>query len=51
MIVAVPLGIDLLAKGIALAFAAPKIYKVGKAVGAVLDAQKKVEQEQKKKNS
>jgi len=43
MIVAVPLGIDLLKVGVAVAIAAPKIYKTGKVIASAIDAKKEKE--------
>jgi len=48
MIVAVPLGIDLLKVGVAVAIAAPKIYSTGKAIAAAVDAKAKKEEKDKK---
>lgn len=48
MIVAVPLGADLLKVGVAVAIAAPKIYKTGKAIATVIDAKAKKEEKDKK---
>jgi len=48
MIVAVPLGIDLLKVGVAVAIAAPKIYNTGKAIANVMEAKKEKEKENKK---
>ena len=47
MIVAVPLGIDLLKVGVAVAIAAPKIYSTGKAIATVVEAKKKKEEDKK----
>jgi hypothetical protein len=48
MIQVVPLGVDLLKVGVAVAIAAPKIYSTGKAIAAVVDAKKEKNKDEKK---
>ena len=49
MIIAIPLGIDLLTIGITAAFAAPGVYETGKAIVKAVDANKKKGEQKKNK--